>query len=237
MLKTTPPGRGSSLLRLTEPNPFFETFTRTHDGIRIAAVGPFDESDIGVKCYHSKTGSVELLLNHLLDGEKEYIVTDMTAGADSFASGLFTRFDMTFVVVEPTLKSVGVFKQYCHFAEGYPVRIRAIGNKVDCTEDRAFLETHLGDALIATVPTCASVKRAERGERQTLDTLEPEVAEALRVMQAAVDSTPKDWDTYLKVAIEFHVKNALDWGNESVGEDLRVQVDPTFSYRTALKEQ
>ena len=29
-------------------------------------------------------------------------MVDMTAGADSFASGLFTRFDLTFLVCEPT---------------------------------------------------------------------------------------------------------------------------------------
>jgi hypothetical protein len=27
-------------------------------------VGEFDESDIGLSCYHVKTGSVELYLNH-----------------------------------------------------------------------------------------------------------------------------------------------------------------------------
>jgi CO dehydrogenase maturation factor len=38
-----------------------------------------------------------LLLNHLVDGPGEYVVVDMTAGADCFASGLFTRFDRTFL--------------------------------------------------------------------------------------------------------------------------------------------
>jgi CO dehydrogenase maturation factor len=54
---------------------------------------------------------VELLLSHLVDGPGEYVVVDMTAGADAFASGLFTRFDMTFVMCEPTVRSVGVFRQ------------------------------------------------------------------------------------------------------------------------------
>jgi CO dehydrogenase maturation factor len=51
------------------------------------------------------------MLNHLVDGPGEYVVVDMTAGADSFASGLFTRFDATFLVCEPTLRSVGVYRQ------------------------------------------------------------------------------------------------------------------------------
>ncbi len=50
---------------------------------------------------------MELLLNHLTDDVGEYMVVDMTAGADSFASGLFTRFDVMFLVCEPTSRSVG----------------------------------------------------------------------------------------------------------------------------------
>lgn len=72
--------------------------------VRLLATGAFTEEDLGVACYHSKVGAVELLLNHLLDGPGEYLVTDMTAGSDSFASGLFTRFDLTFLVAEPTRK-------------------------------------------------------------------------------------------------------------------------------------
>lgn len=108
MIKTTPPGEGSRLLRVSEDNPVFDACARTvrlDDGdIRLMATGPFTESDLGVACYHSKVGAVELCLNHLVDGPDEYVVVDMTAGSDSFASGMFTRFDMTFLVAEPTRK-------------------------------------------------------------------------------------------------------------------------------------
>ncbi len=108
MIKTTPPGEGSRLLRVREDNPIFDACARTvrlDDGdVRLMATGPFTESDLGVACYHSKVGAVELCLNHLVDGPDEYVVVDMTAGSDSFASGMFTRFDMTFLVAEPTRK-------------------------------------------------------------------------------------------------------------------------------------
>ncbi|MGA2826585.1 MAG: hypothetical protein ABSF03_10725, partial [Streptosporangiaceae bacterium] len=41
---------------------------------------------------------------------REYVVVDCTAGAESFASGMFTRFDLTFLVAEPTRKGVGVWR-------------------------------------------------------------------------------------------------------------------------------
>ena len=37
------------------------------------ASGPFTEDDLGVSCCHSKTGAVELYLNHLVDAEDEYV--------------------------------------------------------------------------------------------------------------------------------------------------------------------
>ena len=83
--------------------------------------GAFEEKDLGVSCYHSKVGAAELYLNHLVDGPDEYLVMDMTAGADAFASGLFTRFDLTCLVVEPTRKSVSVYQQYREYAKEYDV--------------------------------------------------------------------------------------------------------------------
>ena len=66
MAKTTPPGTGSRLITLSEKNPIFDHFEREHEGIRLMATGPFNEDDLGLHCYHSKVGAVELLLNHLI---------------------------------------------------------------------------------------------------------------------------------------------------------------------------
>lgn len=83
MIKTTPPGEGSRLLRVGEDNPVYDACARTVDlddsAVRLMATGPFTESDLGVACYHSKVGAVELCLNHLVDGREEYVVVDMTA--------------------------------------------------------------------------------------------------------------------------------------------------------------
>jgi CO dehydrogenase maturation factor len=80
--------------------------------------GPFQEQDLGLKCSHSKVGAVELLLNHCVEGSDEYVVVVMTAGADTFTSGSFTRFDLTFLVVESTRNSLGVYRQHAEYACG-----------------------------------------------------------------------------------------------------------------------
>src|ERR1700740_640236 len=141
MVKTTPPGRGSRLLRPGGPDPVHDLAVDTPCGARLLATGPFDEEDLGVACYHSKTGAVELYLNHLLDGPGEYAVCECRAGADSFASGLFTRFDLTVLVAEPTRKGVSVYRQWQGYAAGYDVAVVVAGNKVAAEQDVAFLRS------------------------------------------------------------------------------------------------
>ena len=228
MLKTTPAGRGSRLVGVADDNPVWRECVREVRGVRLAVTGPFTEDDLGVACYHSKTGAVELLLNHLVDGPGEYVVVDMTAGADAFASGLFTRFDVTFLVCEPTLRSVGVYRQYVDHAKDFGVQIVVIGNKIGDDEDLAFLRDQVGDDLFAWIGRSGYVRAAERGEVRPIDALEPEHREVLGRMTELADGTPKDWPRYQRQAADFHRRNAVAWGNGKAGVDLTTQIDPDF---------
>ncbi|MGA4688199.1 ATP-binding protein [Micromonospora sp. AB353] len=228
MVKTTPPGAGSRLLRVAEENPVYAACVRDIGGVRVAATGAFTAEDLGVSCYHSKVGAVELLLNHLLDGPGEYVVVDMTAGADSFASGLFTRFDRTFLVCEPTLRSVGVYRQYAGYARDYGVTLSVVGNKVEDASDVDFLREHIGADLLTWLSRSAYVRRAERGAVEPLSQLEPANQAVLAQLAEAVDATVQDRDAFTRHAHEFHRRNALAWANESTGVDLAAQIDPDF---------
>jgi CO dehydrogenase maturation factor len=236
MIKTTPPGRGSHLLTPGRPNPVFDHFIRREGGIDLMAVGPFDEADIGTRCYHSKTGSVELLLNHLIDDERSCIVVDMTAGADAFASGLFTRFDLTVLVVEPTLRSLGVYDQYKNYARDHDVAIRVMANKLDDEDDLEFVRDHVGEHLIAGLSRSPFIKAMERGRTRPLHDLEPANREALDTLLSAVGQQKKDWDRYQQDAILFHRRNAASWANAAAGCDLTDQIDAGFSLSEAAAD-
>jgi CO dehydrogenase maturation factor len=230
MAKTTPAGHGSRLLRLGGDDPFHRDWSVDAGGVRLLATGPFTEDDLGVACYHSKTGAVELYLNHLVDTPGEYVVVDMTAGADSFASGLFTRFDLTFLVAEPTLRAVSVYRQYRDYADGYDVHIAVIGNKVTASGDEAFLRAHVGDDLLTFLHASAYVRAAEQGRFAPLDALEPQNRMALDVLRATVDAQDKDWPRFQRQAIDFHRRNARAWANKAAGTDLTEQIDPDFEH-------
>ena len=228
MVKTTPPGRGSRLLRFGGPDPVHSLAVATPCGARLMATGPFAEDDIGVACYHSKTGAVELYLNHLLDSPSEYVVVDCTAGAESFASGLFTRFDLTFLVAEPTRKGVGVYRQWAGYAADYDVPLAVIGNKVQDEGDVAFLREHAGDALLACVGHEPAVRAMEQGRPFGITDLDPGALAALSSVRRAVDTRHRDWAKLTRQASEFHLRNAQAWANSATGENLAGQVDPDF---------
>ncbi len=158
MAKTTPPGQGSRLWSVREANPLLSHFGSSVNGVTLLMTGPFSEQDLGLKCYHSKVGAVELLLNHCVDTPDEYLIVDMTAGADSFASGLFTKFDLTFLVVEPTKKSLSVYHQYKAYARDYAVKVAVIGNKIETQEDVSFIQEQVRDDLLTwarTISVCS----------------------------------------------------------------------------------
>ncbi|MFE1749020.1 ATP-binding protein [Streptomyces anandii] len=234
MIKTTPPGEGSRLLRVREGNPVYDACAREVEldggAVRLMVTGPFTDADLGVACYHSKTGAVELFLNHLVDGPEEYVVVDMTAGSDSFASGLFTRFDMTFLVAEPTRKGVSVHRQYREYARDFGVVLRVVGNKVQGRDDVDFLRAETGDDLLVTVGHSDWVRAMEKGRPPRFEILEDANRRALRTLQVAADATYelRDWHRYTRQMVHFHLKNATAWGNERTGADLAAQIDPGF---------
>jgi len=232
MVKTTPPGRGSRLLRLEEENAVHSVCATRLAGemenVRLMVTGGFEDKDLGVSCYHSKIGAAELYLNHLVDGPDEYLVMDMTAGADAFASGLFTRFDLTCLVVEPTRKSVSVYQQYREYAKEYDVTIRVVGNKVTGPEDVAYLREHTGADLVACLGASHYVRAQEQGRDKGFDTLEPANRTALARLQLEVDAVPQDWARFTRQAVHFHLKNAHAWGDRATGVDLGAQIDPNF---------
>jgi CO dehydrogenase maturation factor len=151
---------------------------------------------------------------------------DMTAGADAFASGLFTRFDMTFLVAEPTRRGVSVYRQYRDHAREFDIPLAVIGNKVTGEDDLLFLKEEVGDDLLTHLVLSPWVRSAEQGSPQ--GALEDTNRHALNVLRETVDGRAKDWPTLHRHAVDFHLRNARSWANKATGQDLAAQVDPEF---------
>jgi CO dehydrogenase maturation factor len=99
------------------------------------------------------------------------VVVDCTAGADSFASGLFTRFDLTVLVAEPTRKGISAYRQWQDYSAGYHTALALVGNKVQGPQDTAFLRAQPGDVLLAWLGHEPTVRAMEQGRPFGLDDL------------------------------------------------------------------
>lgn len=131
---------------------------------------------------------------------------------------------MTFLVCEPTVRSVGVYRQYADHARDFGVRLVVVGNKVTDDEDVEFLQEQVGGALLGWMSASGHVRAAERGATRPIGELEPRNLSTLCAMQAAVDAEQRDWTRYQRQAVEFHLRNAKAWA----GAGLVSQVDPEF---------
>lgn len=228
IVKTTPPGPGSNWIDLDDRHGLFARYGVKRGDLTLLPVGGFTGDDIGTHCYHAKTGAVELLLNHLRDGANDVVVIDMTAGADAFASGLFTRFDLTLLVVEPTLQSLSVLRQYQDYAADYDLHLRVIGNKIAGPGDDAFIRAAVGSAYIGGLTLSPLVRARDRGERSPFAALEPENRAVLQTAIAGLASIRRDPVTYWRHGIDFHRRNARAWANQATGCDLEQQIDADF---------
>lgn len=232
MIKTTPPGRGSRLYRTAEElRQTLALCSVQSNNLTVVRVGEQEDHDVGIRCYHAKTGVLELLLNHIVDDHSFIICVDMTAGIDAFSSGLFAQFDLTVMLVEPTMKSVAVFQQYAKHAQNHGVRVVALGNKVMTSQDEDFLRNELQDALLGSLKLHHQIVSAEQGKGKHLDALhDPHVHNICSTLYQTLQEIPKDWNRYQRVVYELHKRNAESWGNAAVGKELAHQIDPAFSY-------
>jgi CO dehydrogenase maturation factor len=227
MHKTTPPGTGSQLIQLRDGNWFIKRYTVKHDSVYVAGAGEIPEGNIGVKCYHGLNGAIELVLGHFVDADDEFVVFDMTAGADAFSSSLFTKVDALVLVVEPTLKSLNVYDQFLPHAKAHGIPLFVVGNKIENDDDRLFIEAKTGP-LAAVFEVSNFIKRKERGQITPDESVEQTMADALRALRKMLlEQVLKDWSVIEKRSHEMHRKNAKSW----MGESALGHIDPEFSLK------
>jgi len=233
-MKTTPPGTGSHLVRIHSKE--LQPMITDINGISHLATGALNEDDVGTRCFHGKTGLVEIVLNHLVDTKDEYVIVDMTAGADWFASGLFTKFDAVFLVVEATKKSTGIYQQFIEQLGEYKIPLYVVANKVEKEEDIAYIKGQIHSPLVATISSSDHVKNAERNDSLSILKLEKENIAGLSELKKIVDGSLRDWDKMYKQAVEFHLLNATTWMNKRFGHDFSKQVDPKWNHAVESKK-
>lgn len=237
--KSTPPGSGSGLINITNPNDWFmNRFSRSASPtLSLVTVGTYSEEGIASSCYHNNLAVLENTLSHMTDNG--VTIVDMVAGTDAFASTLFAQFDVLFFVAEPTMRSLAVFDQYKKLSikGGVLDRLFVIGNKIDDLEDEEYIRNIVGDRYIASISRSSQILNVDKG-RALLDALKMSEADmtALDMIESVAIQHATSAQSRLETLWKLHriyVQQAFVV--ERFG-DLTNQIDPTFIYPSTQYE-
>lgn len=236
ILESTPAGNGSNFMTFAGNDPVSRHFILRDNNLRFMAVGGHQDHDLGTTCFHKFTGAEGIFLNHLLDSSDEFVIGDMCAGADPFASsGLASRYDAIYLVLEPTLKSIGVYKQAKQYTQPFGIPLFIIGNKIASPDDIDFIQLKTKQKLLCAFGDMDVIRNFEKGHEFTVSDLDRQSISGLETMRkTALSMGGRDWDRYIENGKFFHKRAAEGWGNSMYGTDLMQQIDPDFSYGAAL---
>jgi CO dehydrogenase maturation factor len=145
-IRTTPPNSLSNTLKFNNPNIISKKYELFKNGIRFIRTGLPDKDSVGKQCYHVNMGVLQAYINHIVEAQDEYVLVDLTAGIDTVSSGMFTSYDIVYVIVEPTKKSVDVFNDYISLVKesGYESFVYPIANKIKSKDDLEYIQSHIG---------------------------------------------------------------------------------------------
>jgi len=239
MIKTTPPGEGSRLLRLSEPAQWRLRYVTLIDGVELIRVGDFTEDDYRKKCFHSKTGAIEIFLKHVWEDSNEAIAVDMSAGKDVFASPLPSLFDGNLYVVKPTRKSVANAKDFLEHAKKFGVEMLVVATDIRDSEEIKAITDSLARPVDAVIPHDLFFLQRD----SLLLEHPPHVCEAsFAVLDAFYQLTDillqlpsHNWDQMLTRMIYHHEETAADWAGIKFNDQVLPGFDPFESFRLCLR--
>jgi CO dehydrogenase maturation factor len=234
MIGTTPPSLDSQFILPNQEDSFIRKYTLKQDNISLLTVGSYEHADLGATCYHGKLMVLESIFHHMLDKKEDWVIADATAGVDNLGTSLFFAYDLNIFVVEPTIKSIQVFKDFLKFSDSFNLKTMCIVNKYE-PEDEEFIKNNLDTNLIlGKLPKSNNVKKFEQGDNQAFESYVLECAEAFENIEKEVGKTERDWNFYLKNLIQVHQKNSQTWYNSYYSQDLETQIENDFDYEKVI---
>lgn len=216
IVKTTPPNSKSKKLNLKDSE-FWGKFGLQDGNLIMLSAGEIEEEDIGTSCFHGKTGLIELILNSTHESKDEFIIADLTAGNDHFASGLFEIFDLHVVVVD-NIRSVSPAKAIIKNLDKYGKPYIVVQNKFS-DKFKIDLEGIKPDFLVdydeEFYITGDSEKMAHsRGVKEIADYLEK--------------NKTSNYAKHYQRCVYWHKKNSLKWMNSRWDYDFTTQIDENY---------
>ena len=141
-----------------------ESFSITHDGVRLLRLGTVRGGGAGCLC--PENALLKALVTHLLLRKNQTLVLDMEAGVEHLGRGTASAVDAFIIVVEPGLRSLGTAEQIRGLASEIGIkRVYVVGNKTRGPEDEAFIRERAPELpYLGSLPfSMAAVGADQRG--------------------------------------------------------------------------
>ena len=224
---TTPPAKGSKVVHAHHEDPLLSRYLTEKNGVYFCTTGEFEHKDVGMICYHGKTMATEIILNHLADTKDECVIVDMTAGADAFSTGIFLKFDLIVLVVEPTAQSMSVYHQYKEYSKEYGLNLMVVGNKVDEPIDEEFIKNSARENYLGSVPFSKEIRNLER-QKPLSPEFYKEIEPILNTIVKKLSTIEKNWEKFYNDLVMLHRKHAKSWLNKAFQTNFEDQIDKDF---------
>lgn len=233
--KSTPPGKGSNLICVTDTADWIlsQYATKLSDTLSLMTVGSYSEEGIASSCYHNNLAILENVLSHTRD--EGTVIVDMVAGTDAFASTLFAQFDALIFAVEPTKRGLAVLEDYTRLAEagGVAQRLFVVANKAEDSNDEDYVRSVAGDRYVGALSRSAHLRAVDKGtEALDVSALSQEdqlvfekigrLAEEAAI--TAQERLPSLWELHRTYVGQDYIVQRFG--------DLTSQIDPDFVYES-----
>lgn len=121
-----------------------QNYLAENDGVKFMSIGKIENPFQGCSC---NLGEVtKQLMQNLAPSEREVVIADQDAGAESFGRGVEQGCDTVIIVIDPSRDSLLLAERMKYMSEGIGIRrIRVIMNKVASKKQFKYVRSYLNE--------------------------------------------------------------------------------------------
>lgn len=231
VISSTPANSKSTFVTSDFNSEFYKKFSSVKNNLALLKVGTLNNESVGAACFHESLATIILIYNRLLDDNKLYVVSDMTAGVDAVGTSMFCVSDINIFVVEPTKKSIQILKDFEEITKNNKGNNLVIVNKVESEEDKDFIGKHIDNKMIiGYIKSSSNINSYEQGDVSKINEFMKENEEIFKEIKSRLDSHKKDWESYFNKSIEIYKKGSDSWFSILHNQDLTKHIEYDFKY-------
>ena len=230
------PNQNTEFIRLDDvENKFVNRYGVKKDNLTLFAAGNHLTKDhAGHSCYHDMLNTYELIIHRVADNKDNYLIADTTAGIDNVGTSLYMSYDLVVFIVEPTDRSIAVYKDYINVSEVDKSKVFVVGNKIENEQDEKFIRENIEeDQILALFKTNKEIYRDT--DEASYDHFIEEHKDQLQTILSKLHSTNKDWNSYYKELYRLFKKEATGWWSDFYGVDLENKFKEDYSFINTFK--